>query len=394
MKKVLIIGAGAMQIPGITRAQTLGYKVIAMDGNPQAPGLRIADESFVIDIKDCNAIVDLARRSSIHGVCTIAVEAAVPAVAAVASALGLKGLSQTAAINSTNKHHMRRLWAENKVPSPQSLVCSSIEDAGRHAARLGWPFVLKPADSAGSRGVSLVGDALHLSDAFTAAHQASPSGTVLAETFMPGVEMSVEAFVFDGRFYPLACSDKARTPPPYLLDTAVIFPSAQPTGIQNAALQLVERAADVLGIDNAPIHAEVMVTPEGPMMVELAARGPGFKVFTDLIPWVTGIDVVEMLLRTSMGETPNFNYPKSRGAVLEFPSVKAGKIKTIRGIQEARSAPGVRELEIYRQPGEIVPPLTSGADRIGHFIVFAETRSEAVLAANTAKDILTFEIHA
>jgi biotin carboxylase len=205
---------------------------------------------------------------------------------------------------------------------------------------------------------------------------------------MHGVEMSVEAFVAGGKFWPLALSDKIRTQPPYLLDTTVLFPSEQPQAIQDEALRIVARAAAVLGIDNAPIHAEVMVTPKGPMMVELAARGPGFKVFTEMIPWVTGIDTVRELIRLSVGETPNFSNPLQRGAVLRFPEVAPGRVRHISGVESARSIPSITDLEVYCREGDIVRPLTSGADRVGHIIAMAETRAAAHAAVRESEQLI------
>jgi biotin carboxylase len=134
-----------------------------------------------------------------------------------------------------------------------------------------------------------------------------------------------------------------------------------------------------------------MVTPKGPMMVELAARGPGFKVFTDMIPWVTGIDVVRELIRLSVGETPDFSNPLQRGAVLRFPEVAPGRVCRIAGIETARAIPGVTDLEVYCREGDVVPPLTSGADRVGHIIAMADTRDAALTAMRQAEQALLIE---
>jgi biotin carboxylase len=391
MRKVLIIGAGSVQVAGIQRARELGFHVIAADDNPAAPGLALADLADVGHVKDVAYITALARAERVEGVFSISVEQAVKTIAAVCHELRLPGLTPEAAENATNKHRMRTAWAAAGVPSPASHACQSFPDVRAAVARVGFPAVVKPADSAGSRGVSFVDGDAQLDSAYEQARVYATGGTVLVEEYMPGIEMSVEAFVSGGKFWPLATSDKIRTEPPYLLDTTVLFPSEQPTAIQDEAVRIVARAAEVLGIDNAPLHAEVMVTPKGPMMVELAARGPGFKVFTEMIPWVTGIDTVRELIRLSVGETPDLSQPLRRGAVLRFPEVPPGRVKSISGVEAARAIPGITDLEIYCQEGEIVRLLTSGGDRVGHIIAMAETREAAAAAVQQAEQALRIE---
>jgi biotin carboxylase len=127
------------------------------------------------------------------------------------------------------------------------------------------------------------------------------------------------------------------------------------------------------------------------MMVELAARGPGFKVFTEMIPWVTGIDTVRELIRLSVGETPDFSNPLQRGAVLRFPEVAPGRVRRIAGLDAARRTSGITDLEIYCREGDTVRPLTSGVDRVGHIFALADTRAAAPAAVQQAEQTLRIE---
>ncbi len=391
-KKVLIIGAGSVQATGIRRAKEMGCTVIATDGNPRAPGLAHADMAVVIDVKDIPRTVALAKKQRIDGVLCIAVEAAVKTVAAVASEMGLPGLSPEAAEKATNKGLMRKFWALEGVPSPSSFGCRSLQDAQHASSDVGLPVVVKPADNAGSRGVSFVDRPEDLPQAYKKALSCSESGLVLIEAFMAGVEMSVEAFSYKGKIHILALSDKMRTSPPSLLDMTVLFPSSQPAHVQRGVERIAEAAIVALGIDMSPVHAEVMVTPRGPMMVELAARGPGFKVFTDMIPWVTGVDVVRELIKVSLGEEPDFSIRYNRGSVLRFPEVLPGRVRAVEGLDAARRLEGILDLDIYVQPGEMVRPLASGSDRIGHIIAVADTRKKAQEIVDQAERMLKVEV--
>src|SRR5262249_18514362 len=149
--------------------------------------------------------------------------------------------------------------------------CSSIAEAEDAAGRLAWPVVVKPTDNAGSRGVSLASGESELIDSFRAAQKCSRSGFVLVEEFMPGVEISCEAFVYQGQVFVLGLSDKIRTAPPHLLDTTVLFPSEQPAAIQVEAREVAKKAILAAGIDMATVHMELMVSDGRVRIVELAA---------------------------------------------------------------------------------------------------------------------------
>ena len=391
MKTLLIVGAGPVQVEGIQRARQLGFRVVATDGNPKAPGLELADVPVVLDMHDIEGAIRLAEEHRVDGVLCVAVGAAVQTVAAVADHLNLSGVCPTAAEHACAKHLMRAKWAEGGIASPAFRSCTTVEQAERAANELGLAVVVKPSDSAGSRGVSWVGDPGGVIAAYERAMAFSKMGVVVVEAYMEGVELSVEAFVYHDRMYVMGLSDKIRTQPPYLLDTAVLFPSIQPEQLQREAVDLVERAVAALGVDQSAIHAEVMVTPEGLSMVELAARGSGFKVFTHMLPWHCGIDVIEASLRMAVGESPVLETSAKRGAVLVFPSTRPGHVRSVSGIEEARTVDHVTDVEVYVQPGGVLKPLTSGADRLGHIIALADTREEAEKAAREAEQLIQLE---
>jgi biotin carboxylase len=384
-KTLMVVAAGPFQVPGIRRAQSLGYRVIANDANPDAPGLKLADQGYHLDLQDIAGCIDVARKNSIVGVLTVAADAAVPTVSAVAAALDLPGVSLEAAQTAVDKSRMRECFDRCGVPSPKWRQCASLAEAEAAARELDWPVVVKPADNAGSRGVSLVRLAAELAESYKKAHEQSRRGSVMVEEFMPGVEISCELFVYRGEVFVLGLSDKIRTSPPCLLDTTVLFPSEHSKDIQERACEVASMAIRATAIDMATVHMELMVTNGEVKVVELAARGAGFRVFTDIVPWVTGIDTVEQLIRLSVGEQPDFSVTQSRAAVLRFPEVKPGVVTSVSGVESARALPGIFEASINVKPGDIVRPLTSGSDRAGHIIAFAETRAGAVALTRQAE---------
>ena len=387
-----MLGAGPVQMGAVKRAKELGYYVIALDGDHNAPGFKLADKYGVLDIREPESCVAYARQEGVDGVICVAVDAAIRSVAAVAESLGLPGLSSEGAFNATSKQRMRECWVESGVPSTGFRVCLEKKDAIDAFHELGEMVVIKPSDSAGSRGVTWVNDLELVPELFKKAMEFSRDGIVLVEEYIHGTEISVEAMMCDNVFHPIAFSDKKRTELPYLLDIAVLFPSEKSDSLQREAFYIVEKAARSLGVDMCPIHAELIISPDGLRMVELAARGPGFKVFTDMIPWSSGIDVVAKSLHMAMGESVQFTDPVNRGAVLLFPQHSPATVKNISGLDAAYEVPDIYDLEINILAGDTIRPLISGCDRIGHIIALAETRPLAEAAAAKAEKLINIEI--
>ena len=202
---------------------------------------------------------------------------------------------------------------------------------------------------------------------------------VVVEEFMEGTEVSVEAFMSAGKMYTIGLSDKIRTPPPYLLDTHVIFPAAWSAEDKQKIIDVAEAATHAVEITEGPVHMELMMTHQGPVPVELAARGPGFKVFTDVLPMITGIDLLKALIDVSLGNSPDLTPRQQQmSAAIRFFSAQDGRIKDITGIEEIKSTPGIFNIEMYVQKGDKVKSLTCGADRIGHVIAIAPGREKAM----------------
>jgi biotin carboxylase len=248
-------------------------------------------------------------------------------------------------------------------------------------------------DNAGSRGVSKVSRIRDITESYYLARSLSRTSEVLVEQYMDGKEIAVDAIISKRKLHVLAVSDKIRTPPPYLLDTSVIFPSKHTGENLRQILNLAERAAiDAISLDNCPLHMEIMMSRKGPRVVELAARGAGFKVFTDILPMITGVDTLGASINLSLGLEPDCTIKRNRSAVLHFFKNKPGKILSIIGVEKLKSIKGLVDYDIYVRPGDQINPLTSGADRIGHAITVADERETAIKLMNRIKRTVKFNV--
>lgn len=390
-KKLLVIGAGSAQANGIKRAKELGAHVIAVDGNPESPGFKFADKSYPIDFSRTGEVLEIAKEAKIDGAMTFSCDAALHSVAEIVEKLRLPGLDHRQVDSALNKYNLRKNCAKAGIPVPFFAPAESLEQCVRACAEAKYPCVVKPMDSSGSRGVTFV----NKPDEIKAAYESAKLHThtaVLVESFMPGLESSAEGFVLDDGVHIVTLSDKNRTPPPYLLDTDVIFPTKYSGRLLESIRQMATSVMECLKLNPTPFHMEMMITPDGPRLVEVGLRGPGFKVFSHIIPRVSGVDVLSANIAVSLGFRPEIKPSQICASAIKFIPGFEGTVKSIGGLENARSIEGVDEIEIYVRPGDRTHTLKSGADRIGHILVYSDTRENAVKIAEKAMETVKIAI--
>lgn len=391
MPGLLSIGAGPFQVPLIRAARKRGLTVVACDGDPAAPGLKYAHESHIADIRDPKACLALARRYRVKAVSCLATEAGVVSSAYVAETMKLPGLPLEAAHKVTDKLAMRQAFEAAGLASTRYFGCDNLEEAQSAYSAIGGPVVVKPANGAGSRGVSYVDRRQDLTDAYRRAREVAGPSAVLVEEYMPGHEVAVEGFMWGDEFDLLCISDKIRTKPPYLLDLQIWYPSPRAPLECAAIAKLAEDAARALGVRNAPLHIEIMMTDDGPHLVEVAARGAGFHVFSEIAPWVTGVDTVNAQIDLALGRRPAETPRLERGAVLDFPQVPPGTITAISGVDALHDHPDVMFFKMFRRVGDVVGPLRSGADRVCAIATKGRSLDEAREVLSWANGVLRIE---
>ncbi|KPJ61502.1 MAG: hypothetical protein AMJ46_01465 [Latescibacteria bacterium DG_63] len=389
---VLVVGAGFLQSFLIRRVRDLGFTVVAVDRDPEAVGFGWAHKSEVVDIKDEQACLAVAIRERIDAILSVSTDFAVRTVAFVAESLGLPGLSTDAARICTNKALMRRVLADQHVGSVAFATATSSAEAIEEASGIGFPCVLKPVDSVGSRGVSKAASTSQVADAFETASKASASGQVIIEEFIEGPEVSVEAITVDGETTIAAVTDKLTSGPPHFVEVG----HTQPSVFSNEVIirETVKRCVTALGIDCSATHTELKLTERGAAVIEVGARLGGDRITSDLVPLSTGIDLMEAVLLLSLGRNPDLIPKWAKGSAIRYAVVPPGKVKAVEGIEAARSVKGVMEVLVGVSVGDIVPSLRSSADRVAHVVTQGSDAAEAATAAEEAISKMKIEVTA
>jgi biotin carboxylase len=401
MKTVLVLGAGRHQRAAILRARELGYRVAALDGNPRAVAQEDADHFEAVDFSDIAAAVEAARRIRPDGVLTITADRAVPAVAAVAEALALPGIGSEAARVLTHKVDMRRRLAEAGLPQPRFGWARSLPEALAAAEEVGYPAVIKPADSGGQRGVCRVESAADLEARLEEALRESPGGEVIVEQFLEGTEMNAMAVVRDGDVRLLTLSDRLSPPGAgFAVGWIHLYPASLNGNGLEVAERLVRESVEALGLSTGIAFPQLMAVPDGSVqVVEVAARIPGGQM-ADLVRHAVGVDLVEIALRLAVGEEvpdalclPRFRQPLAiRFFTAEPGPLPTGRVRSVGSLERVLGAPGVVQAESYLVPGETIRPVRRDGDRRGYVIAIGETGPEALARAEAAAALVEVDV--
>ena len=387
----MIVGAGHNQVPYIERAKRLGLLTIAVDGNPEAPGLALADISEIIDIRDAEAMLRTAERLRVDAIYPSA-EVGIETAAIVSSRLGLSGISPETARRVRHKGAMRQALDAALIKSnPPFAVVSHLPGALEAAAEIGFPLIVKPADGRASRSVAKVETEEELEVAFRNALDASYSHEVLIERFMEGKEVSVEALVFNGEVIPVAVTGRIVSDPPYRFNLGLYVPADLTPEETKSAEQLTAECLRAVGLTNGLTHTEVLFTQDGPRIVEIAGRLGGGRIATDLVPLAYGVDLAtESIKMISTGRKPAVRHQYRRGAALLWFFPPAGQLAKLPSLDAARRMAGVEDIVWHVREGGYLPRAVDciSRDQIGYVIASGSTAEKAIATARKAKELV------
>lgn len=390
MKKIMILGASILQLPAIVKAKELGLEVIAVDMNPEAVGFKVEGvNNEIISTIDTEKILEAAKRHNIDGIMTLATDMPMRSVATVARELNLVGIDQETALKATNKAEMRKALHENDVPIPRFYKVSTLEEFKDVIQEFPDWFMIKPADSSGSRGIYLANSDMgidELVERYNYSVQYSKIGDVVVEEYMRGPEVSVETLSVDGVCHVIQITDKMTTGAPHFVELGHAQPTKHRKEVVDKIAEIAKAANRAIGIKNGPSHTEIIVTSDGPKIVELGARLGGDNIATHLVPLSTGVNMVECCIKIALGEKPDFVSKWSRGAAIRYFDQHAGIVKSIDGLEEAERISGVQQISIVHGVGEKISDVTNSGERMGFVIAQDECAEKAIEDCNAALD--------
>ncbi|MFL5952775.1 MAG: hypothetical protein ACJ76I_01530 [Gaiellaceae bacterium] len=376
--RLLVLGAGPAQLGLLEAARRRGLWIAVVDRDPAAPGFAFADRRCILSTEDEPAIDRLVGALQIDGIISPGTDWPVGVAARIAERAGLPHpISPRTAVLATNKLRQRERLAEAGVPQPRSWVVGA-EDA---PPTVSGPVVVKAPDRQGQKGLTLVEDPAGLPAAIEVARGAARSGAALVEELVDGPEVTVVGFSVDGAFTALAVTDRITAEPPAF---GVALAHVWPSHVRGLSPDVAEAAVAALGIANGPSYTQLRVGPDGPQVIEVAARlGGGHDA--ELVEAVTGVDLNGLALDAAFGKelVLSEREPRVGGAVTRFLVAPPGVLESVEAPE------GVR---IYREPGYVFAPLRRGSDRAGAVLAVGDSRKDALARAEALADSVRFHV--
>lgn len=294
-----------------------------------------------------------------------------------------------------NKARTRDILAQHTIPSCRYALVHGRDAVGKWVDDIGVPCVVKPVDGEGSLGVARVGG---VGDVEAALHWVGDDHVergVLVEEFLVGEELSVEAISTRDRHHVVAVTKKfidERT----FVEKGHLVPAPLAPAVRGAIEEYVTRVLDALGFHDCPSHTELMLTADGPRLIEAHNRIGGDRIM-DLVWHSTGVDMYDLVARQSLGEDVGPLLPEPvvhrRSAAVWYadPSADPGqKLAEVAGVDRVRELPHVATVDVLKEPGSRPGPVRTSFDRSALVIAVADSGADAVRRARDAAGQLRF----
>ncbi len=374
---ILILAASLYQIPFIQRARELGFRVVTLDNRPDNPGHRLADTSICASTTDPAAVLAAARAEKVSAILAPCTDVALPSAARAAADLGLPFPSPPAVDTLTSKAAFRRFQQSRQLPHPDFVEVRSGKPLPVWPT---WPALVKPDRASGAKGMRMVTDLDDLKEACCYAAPVSLNGTVVIEAFLPGKQTTLEG-IWDGqRWIASWLFDRVVAPPPYTTTMGHNYPSCQPTSLADKARQAVAAILTHFAIPPTFVDADLVFTPEGPIILEMAPRVGGNSI-TRFLAALAGVDVPDLTIRLATGQSlPSLPAPPfPAGALRLLGSATPGILYyEPDAVAHWRKQSGVAVLDIDLPPHTPVPVMTDSRNRLGEIITTGPDLETAV----------------
>ena len=398
-KKLMLLGGLRYLLPVIEEAHKLGVYVITADYLPNNIAHKYSDKYCNVSIIDKNAVLDAAQELKIDGILSHAVDPGVVSAAYVAEKMGLPfQCSYEAACILQDKSKFRTFLSENGFNCPKAKGYSDVNAALKDVDYFNWPVIVKPADSAGSKGVTKVENMIDLKIAIETALSASLSKHFIIEDFLDkvGAQSSADIFTVDGKLVYPAYSDQLfdkNAANPYT-PAIEIWPASMEQKFQDDLTAQLQRLFTLLNVKSGIYNVESRVCSDGKAYImEVSPRGGGNRI-AELQDMATGQSLIRNEIRKALGmPMDDIVVPKYDGVWCNYilHSNKPGTFVSI-DIDPDFQQKHVRNIGLIVKPGDEVVPFTGANNSIGTLFLRFENRENLDSALSNISKKITINI--
>ena len=379
-KKIMLLGSARYLLPVIDAAKKLGLYTITCDYLPNGIAHRYSDEYCNVSIIDKDAVLAAAREREIDGIMSFACDPGVVTAAYVAEKMGLPSVGPYESVRILqNKGLFRSFLAEHGFTVPVAKSYTDIQEALEDTARFQWPVIVKPADSAGSKGVTRVDDPAKLEESIRHALKFSFCDEFIIEEFIEkqGFASDTDSFSVNGELKFVSFSSQRfdeNAQNPYA-PAAFSWPASLTDAHQEELRSELQRLLKLLNMGTSVYNIECRESINGKAyLMEVSPRGGGNRL-AEMVRYATGVDMITNAVRAAVGmEVVDMEQKPYNGCWAEIilHSDKTGIFRNLWVSEEI--AHNVYERDLWIQPGDRVGAFTGANESVGTLVLKFETQ--------------------
>ncbi len=391
-KKILFLGASHQQIPPIKYALAQGYYVITCDYLPDNPGHKLANETYNVSTTDKDAVLELAIKLNIDGIIAYASDPAAPTQAYVGNKLNLPSNPYESVMILARKDLFREFLAKHNFLIPKSHSFYLLDEARKWLNKLGFPAIVKPVDSSGSKGVTKLTSLNELDNAFTLALSFSQEKKVVIEEFFvrDGYQVAGDGFIVNGKLifrcwanehFDKLCND--------LVPIGESFPSVMTDYTQTQAHNETQRLLSLLDMKCGALNFDYHYNKNGDFsFLELGPRNGG-NLIPEVIKYSTGVDLIRYTVDSALGiDCSSLKMAKVSGYFSSYMlhAVKDGVVKEIWYSNEIKE--NIIKQTVHIKQGDTVKKFNGSNHTLGVMIMSFKTQSEMLYKMDNMEEFL------
>ena len=396
-KKILILGGGQAQIELIKTAKTLGLYTIVVGIKGNYPGYYLADKVYYVDINDKEAVLKIAQTEDIDGISMVCSDYGLQTVGYVCDRLNLRGISEDAALNSSNKYIMKSALENAGISTAKFLKVHNENELYDAISTLQFPVIVKAVDLQGSKGVIKCNTPKEVVPAFRNAIGLSRELYCIVEEYIEGEEFGAQAFVYNGKvLFVQPHGDIVLRTEQSCIPVGHYMPYMQENQYLLSKInRTIIGAIEALKFNNCAINVDLILKDNQPYVIELTGRA-GANFLPEVTGTYLGLNYYEMILLGALGRNPewyfNERHPLQESYVLskQLYSTNDGKIEKI----QINKNKDIRICSLFINEGDRVHAFRNSADCIGKVLCVGKSITDCKnKIENFVKNDLTININ-
>ena len=371
----MLLGGIRYLLPVIKAAHEQGYYVITADYLPNNIAHKYSDEYVNVSIIDKEAVLKVAQEKQIDGIMSFGVDPGVVAASYVQNKMGLPSFGPFESVEILqNKDKFRAFLTENGFNVPWAFGFASKEEAWESRFKFSYPLIVKPTDSAGSKGCTRVDSEDELMTAITYAFKYTISGHIIIEEFLEkkGCSSDTDSYAQDGKLrFVSFCAQRfdPNATNPYT-PAAYSWPSTFTKEEEEYLTSEIQRLITLLGLKTSVFNIETRVSPNNkPYIMELTPRGGGNRL-CEMLRYATGVDMITAITRAMVGDEPDVIEQKPYNGHWAEIILHADKDGVFEDIHIDSSLPAeIIEKDLWVKTGDFVHGFEAANDAIGTLVL-------------------------